>query len=134
MRKSRQVKIDEKTIVIIKELCISEIMSLQDQLAKAFAEAKGEAVNMQQIIEIIKLIAPSCLSIKADDLLSLTPSEIFELWAAFKEVNKDFLAILDWMGVLNQVKSAFQVFFVKSTPNQMEQSEPGSERFPPMKP
>jgi hypothetical protein len=43
------------------------------------------------------------VGLKADDLLDLLPSDLEQIWAAFREVNSFFFATADKLGVTDQV-------------------------------
>jgi hypothetical protein len=45
-----------------------------------------------------------CCDFEMKDLSQLAPSDIKEIFGAFKEVNSTFLSLLDQMGILNAAK------------------------------
>lgn len=49
-------------------------------------------------------LLPKCVSLSADELLDLYPSDTAEVWKAFQEVNAAFFDLLRSAGVVEQVK------------------------------
>ncbi|MBU4526552.1 MAG: hypothetical protein KUA37_02025 [Desulfomicrobium sp.] len=49
-------------------------------------------------------LLPRCVSLSADELLDLYPSESAEVWKAFQEVNSAFFDLLRAAGVVEQVR------------------------------
>jgi len=53
-------------------------------------------------------VLPVATNISVDEFEELAPSEIKQLWAAFREVNEDFLSPLDRAGVGQMILASIQ--------------------------
>ena len=115
-RKSITKKIDDKEYTI-KELTIKQIMDLLDsgvnveKVGQGNKDVKkpvgksGLKEDIQEYVSAIsKIINMTADGFGVDDLMLLAPSEVMVLWVAFKEVNNDFLSILEKLGVLEMLK------------------------------
>jgi len=130
MKKSKtvKIKIDEKTEkeFTVKELSVAEIMDLgqnnplfgatlndePETAGKGTANVpdtakKEERGMLDDIIDVSKsargVMAKSC-DFKLDELKPLAPSDIAEIFGAFKEVNATFLTLLETMGIIQASK------------------------------
>ncbi len=88
MRKIKIVKIDDKEITV-KELRVKDIREIL-----IAGEEAGE-----NILADIERLLPYASDIKPEELEEMAPSEIKLLWEDFKEVNADFLEVIERLGI-----------------------------------
>lgn len=88
MRKIKIRKIDDKEITV-KELKVKDIREILNI---------GETLG-NDILKDIERLLPFAADIKPEDLGEMAPSEIKLLWEDFKEVNADFLAVVERLGI-----------------------------------
>lgn len=74
-----------------------ETQSQESLLENLVALSTGVSKDMQEIM------AKSC-DFTVADLKPLAPSEIREIWDAFKEVNEDFLGMLKALGLMEVIR------------------------------
>ena len=102
----------DSVIGICKEIAIEKFLS---QLPNRFDVAKknpvinaalvdidphtGHANTIERILELVKRLLPKAASIGLEDLGDMAPSELRMIWEAFKEVNSDFLALVERLGI-----------------------------------
>lgn len=94
MRKTKKIKLDDKEIEIF-ELRVKDYLRVID---KVKAE---ENMTPAMFFNEFKDIIPKCISISYDDLVEYAPSELEELYEAFKECNASFFKLLGRMGLNN---------------------------------
>jgi hypothetical protein len=92
MRKSKTVKIDDKEITV-KEMRVKDIRSLLNS-----------AENEKDVFSAIEDILPRVTDLPTKDFEELAPSEMKQLWEAFKEVNADFFDLLEKTGFVEALK------------------------------
>jgi len=66
------------------------------------------ANDMGDMSAALGKVLPVATNITADEFEELAPSEIKQLWAAFREVNEDFLSPLDRAGVGQMILASIQ--------------------------
>ena len=93
----------------------------EDAAEKALQAPKGLLGELADYGEEIKKIMKATCDFTIEDLKPLAPSEIKEIYAAFKEVNVDFLEVLEklkithlYQQVLDRATSAFSKMFATS--------------------
>ena len=94
MRKVKTIKIDDKEVTL-KELRVKDIRAILDS-TKA-----GDIGSIEASLPLIT-------GLDAEALNELAPSELKILMEAAREVNADFLAGLDMIGVVSTIKSLIQ--------------------------
>ena len=94
MRKIKTIKIYEKEITI-KELRVKDIRKMI-----AMSETPGD-----DILGDVGKLLPLTVDISPQELEELAPSEIKMLWEGFKEVNADFLAVIERLGIARTFES-----------------------------
>ena len=103
MRKEEKLKIGDKEL-LVKELKVSQII----KITKKFPDFEGK--NLEEIMVVLQGIVPMCVEgIKVDEIMDMTPSEMKELYDAFKKANEVFFEMLDKVGLLEtlaRVKTA----------------------------
>jgi hypothetical protein len=88
MRKTKIVKIDNKEITV-RELRVKDIRQVLDLSDNAATDIMKDA----------ETLLPLATDISLAELEEMAPSEIKVLWDAFKEVNADFLALIERLGI-----------------------------------
>lgn len=122
MKKRETIEINEKQFTI-SELTVRQIIEIaqnsQTETGLALLTT-GENVSLNTIftifLEELKAIINLCCDFTIEDLEDLAPSEIKLLFAAFKEVNADFLLAMGEVGIitaLNNIKNQMVVNFSK---------------------
>ena len=96
MRKSKTVNIDDKRIEVY-ELRVKDVRMILDA-----------ADDMGDMSVALGKVLPVATSLTVDEFEELAPSEIKQLWAAFREVNEDFLDPLDRAGVGQMILASIQ--------------------------
>ena len=91
MRKHKTIKIDDREITV-KELRVKDIRHLIDLAGRGLT---GD--NADQVLEM-------SINMKMADLDDMAPSEIKTIWDAVREVNADFLAGLDAVGLKDRLR------------------------------
>jgi methyltransferase-like protein len=87
MRKSAQIKVDEKTYTI-RELTIRQIIDMKNQYE-----------NIGGFQEMVQLFITKCSDITPDSLLDFSFSDMEEIVKAVKEVNGSFFKIPGHLGL-----------------------------------
>ena len=95
MRKTKILKIDDKEI-IVKELRVKDIREIL---------LIGEGLEDGDILKNIEKLLPYAADIKLEELECMAPSEIKTIWEGFKEVNADFLAVIERLGIAKTFES-----------------------------
>ena len=98
MRKVKIIKIDDQEITI-KELRVRDIYELA---------ASDEKLPMMERLEDA---LSRCSDTSKEKLMDMTPSELEELWAGFREVNSSFLSLAEKAGlgsIFETIKATFQ--------------------------
>lgn len=121
MRKQKTIKIDGKEITI-RELKVKEIYRIisgafeiagkKEQDGEQSLEAFGEEIS-NFLTTYLPLVTKD---ITHEDALDMAPSELEELYEAFKEVNKTFFTVLQKVGagnLLQEIKKAIAEDFSK---------------------
>lgn len=88
MRKIKTIKIDEREITI-KELRVKDIKQIFD--------TESENTLMDHL--------PLVTDLSKEDIEDLAPSELSTVWNAVKEVNADFLALMEKSGILKSIET-----------------------------
>ena len=96
MRKQKTVNIDDKRIEVY-ELRVKDVRMILNA-----------ADDMGDMSVALGKILPRATNIPVDEFEDLAPSEIKQLWAAFREVNEDFLSPLDRAGVGQMILTSIQ--------------------------
>ena len=96
MRKTKTIKIDDREITI-KELRVKDIRHI---LETAENETPEDADFMKQI----ETLLPLATDLKLEEMEGMAPSELKTLWETFREVNADFLALTERLGVGEALK------------------------------
>lgn len=94
MRKTETLEIEGyKKRFTVNELTVKEIISLMDD--DTFKETSLESFKKG----LDEKILPLCTNVKVDDLIAMAPSEIMEIWEAFRKVNASFFEVAQKMGL-----------------------------------
>jgi hypothetical protein len=108
MRKHEVIEIDGKKITV-SELKVKDILSLFQG-----EDGKLGSVKVSDIISRAKDVLPLTVDCPVDELTEFAPSELEEIWEAFKRVNAVFFKLagaLGLTGVLEDLKnSAVRIF------------------------
>jgi hypothetical protein len=108
MRKHEVIEIDGKKITV-SELRVKDILSLFQG-----EDGKLGSVKVSEIISRAKDAIPLAVACSTEELSEFAPSELEEVWEAFKRVNAVFFKVVDGLGlagVLNDLKdSAVRIF------------------------
>ncbi len=103
MKKQVTVQIESKRFTI-SELTVKQIIELSSSAKIGNTLAVLSENKMANIFasfsEELKIILEKCCDFGLGDLEELAPSEVKQLFDAFKEVNADFLLILREVGIL----------------------------------
>ena len=102
MRKTKVIKIDEREITVW-ELRVKDI--------RALVERAGQFEND---LDLIEPLIPELLDVELPQLEELAPSELKIIWEAVKEVNADFLELIERTGVANAVKDSLRTLLTAS--------------------
>lgn len=95
MRKIKILKIDDNEITV-KELRVKDIREIL---------LIGEGLEDGDILKNIEKLLPYAADIKFEELECMAPSEIKILWEGFKEVNADFLALVERLGIVKTLEN-----------------------------
>jgi hypothetical protein len=87
MRKQKMIKIDDREITV-KELRVKDIRQILD-----LPENEGD------LISLLDKFLPSVTTLKRENMDEMAPSELKAIWEVFKEVNADFLAAAEHLGL-----------------------------------
>jgi len=108
MRKHEVIEVDGKRITV-SELKVKDILSLITGEG-----GKLGAVKVSEIVRRAQDVIPLAVDCPLEELQELAPSELEEVWEAFKRVNAVFFRLADALGlagVLKELKnSAAKVF------------------------
>jgi hypothetical protein len=103
MRKSKIVDVGGKQIEV-REITLREALDLKDRFS-----------NVNDVRDLLADVAARWTSVTLDDLIDLAPSELKALWLAFQDVNGDFFAAAQWLGldqtvigIVNQMRKALR--------------------------
>ena len=88
MRKTETIKIDDREIVI-KELRVKDIRKILEATEK----------ESEDVLNQIESLLPLATDLKLKDMEDMAPSELKTLWEAFREVNADFLSLIERLGI-----------------------------------
>lgn len=122
MKKQITVQIESKRFTI-SELTVEQIIELSTstKIGDDFSMLVGEGMPLAKIFtnftEELKIILEKSCDFSLEDLKQLAPSEIKQLFEAFKEVNADFLLLLREVGVipaLVKIKEQMAANFLKA--------------------
>jgi len=120
MKKQITVEIDSKRFTI-SELTVKQIIDLSSsaKIGNTIAIlSENKMVNIfANFTEELKIIMEKCCDFNLEDLEKLAPSEVKQLFEAFKEVNADFLLILREVGILPalvKIKDQMAANFLKA--------------------
>lgn len=97
MRKRKTIKIDEAEITVM-ELRVKDYLETIESM-----DGKGD-LNLSTITPIVKRLLPMACDIDPKAIIDMTPSEIEELFTAFKEVNASFFRMAQAMGLGEIIK------------------------------
>ena len=113
MRKSTVKQLNDKEITI-KEMRVRDILNM-------FQNPDKDFTSMISFINKGNIIVEKCIvGITFEELQDLAPSELKELYEAFKEVNETFFDLLGSLGVmdiLGNLKSQFTQDLMKVSAN-----------------
>jgi len=105
MRKIKTLKIDDREITV-RELTVKQIMGLFDSAGQGDATTDDLAGILKDKLSLVSDLA-------LEDVASMAPSELRQVWDAVKEVNTDFFDLARAVGlgqavdkVLAQLKEA----------------------------
>ena len=90
MRKRKTIKIDEKEITVL-ELRVKDVLEIYEEI-----EAKK---GLEDIQSQARQFLPKAISLDIQDLKEMAPSELKELYEAFKEVNAVFFEAAQTLGL-----------------------------------
>lgn len=96
MRKSKNIKIDDKEITV-KELRVKDILEIFNTIGQEGIENLGN-----QIQTFLPMFTKD---VSLEDLESMSPSEINQIVEALKEVNSDFLSLASRLGLDKLIKN-----------------------------
>ena len=96
MKKTKEVEIRDGWTVTFTELTARQIRGFYERLEN------GEEEDDLDVLR--SLISEGTDIEDIDTLEDLAPSEMKELWTAFKEVNADFFGVIEGLGILENVK------------------------------
>ena len=88
MRKTKVIKIDDREITV-RELRVKDIHSI----VQTADRLEGDT------LKAIEEYLPMATDLTIADLEEMAPSELKLIWEAFKEVNADFLALAEAVGL-----------------------------------
>ncbi|SPD72565.1 hypothetical protein PITCH_A140045 [uncultured Desulfobacterium sp.] len=95
MRKSKTIKVDDKEIVV-KELRVKDIRKIAEEAEKDDVEKR------------IPELLPLATDLALHEMEDMAPSELKVVWEAFKEVNADFLSVMEGLGIGKALKNSLQ--------------------------
>ncbi|MEW6265306.1 MAG: hypothetical protein AB1641_19685 [Thermodesulfobacteriota bacterium] len=103
MRKSKTIELDNRQ-VIVQELRVRDIRDLWAKAEQPDATLAGFAKSLETLLPKV------CPDLTMDQLLDLYPGDLKLLWETVLEVNADFFAGAETLGLkdlLNGLKAAF---------------------------
>ncbi len=111
-QKTKEVRIGDK-IIIVRELAVLQIWGLigdpeDDDKKETATESKATSL-LGDISTKLDTFLGLATNITREDLLTMYPSEIEEIWDAFKKVNSSFLGLTQklWSLGFNQLLKKF---------------------------
>ena len=107
MRKTKKIKVDNREITV-KELTVKELLSFFEE---------GESLSLETLGRLLE-VATEGLDI--DSLKEMAPSEIKQVWDAFREVNSVFFDTAKALGMgeaVSEVKKSLVSDFSKLLAN-----------------
>jgi hypothetical protein len=115
MKNVKKVVINKKEI-IIKELTVRQIIEIGKGFTQSGASKEDKKdLSLDTFIKGLREYFPMSIDgVTVEELIDFTPSELDELYAVFKEVNKSFLAMIEKAGfgeVLRQLMTAMKKDF-----------------------
>ena len=120
--KKIEIKLDDNTTksFIIKELTVQNIIDLsqynsfftddssENQIDKIDGESKGFLDDLVSYGSDIEQVMEKTCDFTLQDLKQLAPSDIKKLWLGFREVNHDFLSVLEKVKILEILKKLLE--------------------------
>lgn len=94
MRKQKEITLGDDLKVTVKELRVRTIVGLFDQ--------KDATLPLAQRFDDL---LPEACSLGKEALLDLVPSELEEIWVAFREVNAAFFSLAAKMGLKDLIEA-----------------------------
>jgi len=104
-RKTKTLQIDDREVEV-RELTVRQIIDLveSDKLFSTGEDSKeGLLGSLSDTLDahLLKL----CTNIKTEDFLEMAPSDIKEIWNAFREVNATFFDVARQAGLLEAIEN-----------------------------
>lgn len=108
--KTLQVEIDDKEKeVVVKELSVAQIINIADDndiFGDKEEDDEGKNDNIKKFAESIdSKLLPLCINIKLEDFKKMYPSDIKEVYNAFKEVNAVFFDLARQSGMTEVIEN-----------------------------
>jgi len=102
-RNEKELTVNGKPLVI-KELSINEMYDNAEFIMNFVGMWQEGKLNLAFARETLLKVGPAFTDWEGKDFLDLTPSQMKALFPYFKEVNNDFLQILDSFGFIRKLK------------------------------
>lgn len=122
LRMRKEVAITKTWKVIVKEFTTAEIFSLLS------FDGLPTDTSMESFVKQVEGFLPQCLEgATLDDLKTLPPSKLNEIWLAFKECNSVFFGLAQMMGLGElgaRIRSAFVNDFLRISVGSLKQVTP----------
>lgn len=91
MRKIKTIKIDEREITV-RELTVKQIMGIFDNAGQTGSDANDLAGILKDKMALVT-------DLTLDDIVTMAPSELQQVWGAVKEVNTAFFELAQAAGL-----------------------------------
>lgn len=107
MRVRKTIKIDEKEITL-KEFRVKDVIDILKDASPDAQAGNGD------IVETIKKLLPICSDMTVEDLFAMAPSEIKQVYEAFKEANAVFFEVAQSLGlgsIVQELKNSIRKEF-----------------------
>lgn len=109
MRQRKTIKLDDREVTV-KELTVKEILDIGNRIADQGTGTEGEGKSDNLSLDAIKGALDKHMGLAVEgvtvtDLMEMAPSEIDQIYQAFKEVNKVFFALAHQAGLQDLVRT-----------------------------
>lgn len=106
MKIQKQVTVGDGKKVTVVEMTVRQLLEVQDRASRL----GEENLNKEAFLGLMRDLLPKCTEgiSDPDEMLDFAPSELEALGAAFLEVNKSFLSMLEKIGVKQKIIRALK--------------------------
>lgn len=103
MKNEKYVTLRGGTKVLVQEVPVRRILTVLPFLKGDKVEEEKEGEIKKTFADHASELLEATVGLNSNDLLDLYPSDLEQIWAAFREVNSFFFGMADKLGVTEQV-------------------------------